>query len=235
MRFYEALTAARRFGGASLLSLAAVLISLLPPTAVTALQYDRAQIRAGEVYRLLTCHWTHWNTNHLAWDAAAFFLLAVACECRSRSRFLATLAIAAMVVPAGLFVLQPEMIRYRGLSALASALFTLLAVDVAREKAHFGQWAWVVAIAAIGLGFVIKVGIETHYRTTAFVENSSDFVPVPVAHLLGACCGLVTSVLVAKPTKSPRYSLREMHPRGVEPLTLGSEGQKLLLTRVCEM
>src|SRR4051812_10824072 len=111
MRFNRAIIAARGFGGASLLFVAAVGISLLPSDFIAALQFDHAQIRAGDIYRLLTCHWTHWNTDHLIWDAAAFFLLAAACEGRSRSRFLATLAIAAIVVPAGLFVLQPEMLR----------------------------------------------------------------------------------------------------------------------------
>lgn len=212
MNVRMAITAARRMGGASLLFLAALLIFALPDSVIASLQYDRAQIGAGEMYRLLTCHWTHWNVDHLIWDAGALLFLAAACERRSRSRFLATLTLATLVVPIGVFILQPEMLRYRGLSALASALFAWLAIDIVRNRAHAGQWAWVFAIGTIGLGFAIKIAIEIHCGTAVFVETSSDFVPVPLAHLIGACCGLATACCTAPKVTTEAESSGESSP-----------------------
>ncbi|HKR62121.1 MAG TPA: hypothetical protein VJZ00_00205, partial [Thermoanaerobaculia bacterium] len=38
--------------------------------------------RGGAAWRVLTCHFTHFSYEQLAWDAAAFLLLGLACERR---------------------------------------------------------------------------------------------------------------------------------------------------------
>jgi hypothetical protein len=54
----------------------------LSPTLSTVLQFDRAALASGQVWRILTCHWTHWSADHLLWDAVAFAVLAWACVSR---------------------------------------------------------------------------------------------------------------------------------------------------------
>ena len=144
MTVRSAIAAARRSGGAALSLLPAILIAHCTAWVAKGLEYDRAEFAVGEMYRLFTCHWTHWNVEHLAWDAAAFAALAIACEARGRRRFLEALILSAIVVPIGLFLLQPEMLQYRGLSALASALFALLSIDLLCERfpARRGSPLW---------------------------------------------------------------------------------------------
>ncbi len=54
--------------------LAIILIQCLP-AAQAALEFDRHAVGAGQVWRLLTCHLTHWSWSHLAADLAAFVVL----------------------------------------------------------------------------------------------------------------------------------------------------------------
>jgi rhomboid family GlyGly-CTERM serine protease len=190
MTSQQIVAAARRAALVSLPALAAVLLALLPASCNETLQYDRMRVRAGELHRLVTCHFTHWNGEHAAWDTVTFAALALACSMRNRRTYLATLVVAAIGVSSGIFIFQPQMTDYRGLSGLDSALFALLAVDLARHRARARQWTWVVALAAVGAGFVAKIAIEIHYGAAVFVQShAAGFVPVPLAHLLGAIVG----------------------------------------------
>jgi rhomboid family GlyGly-CTERM serine protease len=208
------IAAAGRSGGASLLlALAAVVISMLPTQAIEALQYDRTLVLSGQVQRLLTAHWTHWNADHFLWDVATFVILGIACERRDRRRMLATLAIAATVIPLGLLFLQPDLGFYRGLSGLDSALFALLAVGVLRDRIATRPWGLIVSIAAVGAGFFAKTCIELAFGASVFVDaHAAEFAPVPLAHLIGAACGAIvaawpaitrTSTTVVSPVLQP--------------------------------
>jgi len=115
------------------LVLAAVVLFFWP-SANHLVEYDRRLVCAGEAWRIATCHLTHWNLDHLLWDTFALGVLGVMCERRSRSRWLVCLIASAVAIPLAVLVLQPEMATYRGLSGLDTALFTLLAVGMLREK-----------------------------------------------------------------------------------------------------
>jgi rhomboid family GlyGly-CTERM serine protease len=171
--------------GAPLVLLAALLTAvatglLLP---ASALELRRPEAQVGEWWRLLTCHWVHWSVDHLLWDALP--LLALAWSCRERARQVgAALLAASLAIPASVWWLQPELAAYRGLSGLASALFTLAAMS-----------AWRVGgprlpALALLLLFAAKVAWEAATATTLFVDSAAHgFVPVPLAHLVGAACG----------------------------------------------
>ena len=45
-----------------------------------ALQYDRGAIAAGQVWRIITGHFTHWSADHLSWDVAVFAVLGLLAE-----------------------------------------------------------------------------------------------------------------------------------------------------------
>jgi rhomboid family GlyGly-CTERM serine protease len=183
--------AARRMGGASLLLTAAALVTwLLPASVMNAMQYERAAIASGEVWRLVTCHWTHWTTQHFGWDAITFLFIGVACERRSRGQMLVTLLIAAVLIPLGVMLLQPGLRTYRGLSGLDSALFALLAAQMLFDSIRERRWIGVAAAGALAVGFVAKTCIEQVGGNAVFVDTSNAvFVPVPLAHLIGAIAG----------------------------------------------
>jgi len=195
-RLVQLIAAARRPGGASLLlALIAVVIALAPPCVQDALQYDRAAILSGQVYRLLTCHWTHWGNEHLAWDAATFLILGIACERRSRPRSIAALLLALKIVPAGMLMLLPALRFYRGLSALDCTFFALLAMDVLRDSIRARRRLWSVAVALFFSGFITKTCIEVFTGRSVFVDSAAaGFAPVPLAHLLGVAAGLTTGL-----------------------------------------
>lgn len=183
---------AGRLPGASLLLAALALGVFLMPGAAELLQYDRAAVAAGELWRLATCHWTHWDAGHLLWDMVVFALLGVVCEGRSRRRLWIALVLAALLVPAAVWLCLPDMEHYRGLSGLDSALFALLAAEVLREKLREGKPLWALAVAAAALAFAGKISWELATGTAVFVDSAAaGMVPVPLAHLVGAACGAV--------------------------------------------
>src|SRR5207237_7417440 len=109
--------AARRAGGASLLlALLAVLIFFLGARAASALQYDRTAVLAGQWYRLLTAHLTHWNADHLFWDVMMFAGLGFVCEQHDARGFYITVGASALLVTLSVLIFCPAMHSYCGLS-----------------------------------------------------------------------------------------------------------------------
>ena len=183
--------AARRTPCASLLLAAVAVAVFLWPALSARLQYDRAAIAAGDVWRLVSGHWTHYSLDHLFWDVVAFVALGVVCERRSRPRFLACLVTAALAISGAVWLLLPGMGIYRGLSGIDSALFTLLIADMWEEHRQTGQGRSQV-LAAVGLvAFLGKIAFELLTGRNVFVSGlDAGIVGVPLAHLVGAGCGL---------------------------------------------
>ena len=186
---------ARRTPCASLVLAASAVLVFSWPGLAAHLQYDRAAIAAGEVWRLVSGHWTHYSLDHFVWDGLAFAALGVACERKSRSRFLVCLIASALTISLSVWRLLPEMQVYRGLSGIDSALFTLLAAMMwndARRREQSGDQA--IAIACV-IGFLLKVAFELLTGSTVFVrEIGLDAVGVPLAHIVGASCGFLAGM-----------------------------------------
>jgi len=66
------------------------------------LQLDRAALGAGELWRILTCHWAHWSLDHLVWDVLAFGVLGLLAIRHCPRRTLALLGISAVAISARL-------------------------------------------------------------------------------------------------------------------------------------
>ena len=67
--------------------------------------------RGGDMWRIATCHFTHFTYEQLAWDALVFLVLGIACARRNRGAFQATL-LASVVVSD--FDRDCDIIRCRG-------------------------------------------------------------------------------------------------------------------------
>jgi rhomboid family GlyGly-CTERM serine protease len=162
------------------------------PALAAAWQLDRAAIAEGQLWRLFTCHLTHWNADHLGWGAITFLALGAACMHRSPRRTAACLAGSCLVISATVLVVHPELPTYRGLSGLDTALFTLLAAAVGRNAHRNGDRALRAAmIWAIG-GFLAKTAYEVVMGDTLFVDShAAGFVPLASAHVAGAVVGII--------------------------------------------
>jgi rhomboid family GlyGly-CTERM serine protease len=178
----------------------AVLVYLLPAW-TNALQFDRAAMGAGELWRLLTGHFTHFSNAHLRWDAVVFVGLGGLVELRHRRDFFLCVLGSALVISMGVAMFQPHFMTYRGLSGVDSALFGYLCADVA-VLAHCERNRWYTAGATIAaLSFIAKALFEFLTGTSLFVQAPEAFVTAPLAHLLGALFG---ASLVLKRWRSSR-------------------------------
>lgn len=179
---------------------ALALILYLSPAATRWAEYDRASIAGGQLWRWATCHWTHWSAEHLFYDAVVFGALAAAGGRRSGLRLLAALALATVAIPASLALALPEMSYYRGLSGLDAALFALLAglllADAWERRDRLPALGAGAALLALGA----KILYELATGDALFLDQAAaGFVPVPLAHAVGAAAGLVAAFAGRRP------------------------------------
>ncbi|MFP6767029.1 MAG: rhombosortase [Planctomycetaceae bacterium] len=187
---------ARRLPGVSLLiALASVVICFLEPLARN-LQYDPAAIASGELWRIVTCHLTHWSLDHLFWDVLVFVVAGAICEQENRSRFLACLGISAVAIPLAVWIVQPDLVFYRGLSGIDSALFILMAVTALGDAIRKRDLGWAIAVGLLSIGFIGKTIYEFTTGDTLFVDSqTAGMTPVVLAHVVGAVIGVATATI----------------------------------------
>jgi rhomboid family GlyGly-CTERM serine protease len=171
-----------------LLALAAV--ATMPERFASVLQYDRSAVLSGQLWRLLTCQWTHWGTQHLAWDAVVFLVLGVLCEVRFRRSFFLTVLATAVAAPAAVHTFCDGLSFFRGLSGIDCALFGLIGTDALRRAIARRSRRLATAVAMGIALFATKTAIEAWTGRTLFVDSTTgQFVVVPVAHLAGFVIG----------------------------------------------
>jgi membrane associated rhomboid family serine protease len=136
--------------------------------------------RGGAMWRIATCHFTHFTYEQLAWDAIVFLLLGILCARENYAAFRATLLASIVIVPIAVLAFS-NVTTYRGLSGIDSALFgLLLAIESRRSR----------IVAFCGIAFIAKMIFEMTTGATVFV-HSDAFVAVPVAHIAGAAVGVI--------------------------------------------
>ena len=139
-----------------LLTLAAVVIHLSINLRMQLL-YDRAALIHHELWRLLTCHWVHLSWDHLLWSAMTFLGLGSLCELMDKKTYYATVALSALLIPAGIWWGMPDLMVYGGLSGLYCAVYALLMVSlINREIRSLGR-LWVACFSLLMVGLLAKI------------------------------------------------------------------------------
>ena len=97
------------------------------------------------------------------------------------------------------------------MSGLDSAMFGLLAVSLLRDQWYHRHQVAFAATFALCCAFAAKLAIECATGSAIFVRSAkAGFVPVPLAHLVGAAAGaiipLVPSSRKAWPLHAPGFS-----------------------------
>jgi rhomboid family GlyGly-CTERM serine protease len=165
------------------------------PSIGEALQFDRAAIVAGELWRLASCHVTHWNAEHLQWDLLMFVVLGGLCELRSRRRMWNCVVAAAASVSILVFCLFPSMEMYRGLSGIDTALFTLLSVDLMCDALRERRKLFAFSIGGLLVGFIVKTAYEAVLGQALFVDqNLAGFELLVWDHIVAAVVGAVIAI-----------------------------------------
>jgi rhomboid family GlyGly-CTERM serine protease len=127
----------------------------LIPAARSALIYERQAIVSGEIWRLWTGHLCHFGWSHCLADTG--LLLALGYIVGRGRPVLCWLFLFAqpLVISAGVFVVEPSMLRYAGLSGVDLGLLVFIACQGWRRS--WSDWFW----PAVLLVYVGEVVLET--------------------------------------------------------------------------
>ncbi len=149
----------------------------------SALAYGRDAIVSGEWQRLVTGHWVHLDGRHLSMNIAGLWLLALLdLEESGPLAYLLRSAALSLGVGLMLFLCQPDLNWYLGLSGVLHGLFVIVLLRSAYLKRD--KLALVVLLLLL-----VKLGWE-HYHGAL----SQDALSAPVivsAHSYGALVGFV--------------------------------------------
>ena len=168
----------------------------LPPSLQDLLQFDRPRIANGEVWRLVTCHAVHYAPEHAARDVAGFAVLGALLERESRAVMLSALAVAVIAVAFVLWVVEPDLGVYRGLSALVFTLLGTYCAVAPGRGSHPPTMAVVVLVAAL-----LWIGVQWVSIGDPGIAGSTAYVPVASAHLAGLCVGVAAALLQGAQTR----------------------------------
>lgn len=163
--------------------------------------YDRDLIFAGEFWRMFTGHWVHLSTRHLILDVCSLAILGSLLETRNQPAFRNFILIAPWLISVASLIFAPDMQRYYGLSALATAAWTFLAAEIYFEQKS--PWIPLAMFAAAAA----KILFELHTSASLFIPFHTPEIRIATtSHLTGALLG----PFFARPPKTP---LNQFAPR----------------------
>jgi len=162
------------------------------PTTEQFLQFDRAALLNGQIWRLLTCHLAHWSASHEIWSVGAFAVQGLLGEIRDRRAIAMCCIAAALACSLALLLFWPDVQIYRGMSGVDSALFTWLVVFNLRPSSdHRYSAAHKIALVLLLIAFIAKVAWEGQTHHSLFVvSDQSSFVSLPGVHAVGGAVGI---------------------------------------------
>lgn len=160
-------------------------VALAEPRVADALIFDRLRVMDGEWWRLFTAHWVHFSPSHLLWNLIVIVPAGVWVERLAPARTRLLFLFSPIVIGGMLFLADPSLMRYAGLSGVAAAVIALLAQTQLSTEGGTDRWFWRAVLAAVG----IKIGVELLLGQPAFARFADASIrPVPLAHLAGVVC-----------------------------------------------
>ena len=166
-------------------AIAAALWLLLGP-APAALVFDRTAIADGELWRLVTGHLVHSDSEHAFWDIGALALIACLTAGQGWRREAIAAGAGLLAVNACLWWGLPALERYCGLSGVLNALIVVALADLWRRERH-------PVFPAAALLLALKLAAETATGQTVFLNP--EWPGVPLAHFAGCLGGLAFLIL----------------------------------------
>lgn len=179
------------------LSLAGLAIGVyaLAGPASGSMVYDRTAIVDGEWWRLISGHWIHSDSGHLAWNVGALALLGSIVESAGRRLLPLGLLAGTVAVDVLLWCGAPEMLRYCGLSGLLNTMLVIALWIAWRRSSHWIPWA-------VGIGSLLKIVAETGSGQALLTQTA--WTSFPMAHLAGWLAGCIWVLLATSRTALPR-------------------------------
>jgi rhomboid family GlyGly-CTERM serine protease len=147
-------------------------------------RYQRDAIEGGQYWRLVSGHLVHLNFGHLWPNLAALLIIGALFDDVFRSvDWLRASVVSAAAIDLGLYVFDPAVEWYVGLSGVLHGLVAAGALALLLRKQKLG------AVLALGLG--AKLAFEQLAGPVPFTAESVGGPVVVAAHLYGAAGGLL--------------------------------------------
>jgi rhomboid family GlyGly-CTERM serine protease len=154
-----------------------------------ALIYDRAAIATGQVWRIWTGHMVHFGWPHFLADTGLFLLLGRVLEREHPIASRIALALMPLAIAFGIYVFDPAMPRYAGLSGMNVGLLVFLACKGWQKS--WTDWFWPAVLGIHALEVVLET-TQKHGVGGAMIPFDDPSVHVATsAHIAGASFGLV--------------------------------------------
>lgn len=169
------------------LALPSVAIAIAGTQASAWLRYEREQILAGELWRLLTASFVHLGWSHLLMNLAALALIWMLFGRLLATKAWLLISLASLLsVSLGLLLFSPEIGWYVGLSGMLHGLFAAGAVASLRAGHRLE-----LALLALLLG---KIVWEQAYGPLPGTAEFAGGAVVTDAHLYGAVGGFISAL-----------------------------------------
>jgi len=150
-------------------------------------RYERSAFDGGEYWRLLAAHLLHLGWGHLWPNLAALLLIGALFEdLLDYADWLALGLAAALTIDAGLYLFDPEVGWYVGLSGVLHGFVAGGALTSLLRGRSLG------AILAVGLG--AKLVFEQTWGPVPFTAATTGGPVIVAAHLYGSAGGLLAAV-----------------------------------------
>lgn len=201
----QALLSTARLPVRTLVICAAALLVHSVPGLGPLLIYDRAAIADGELWRLLTGNLVHLSDAHLALDLAAFLIAGAIIEQRGYRHFTTLCVSAAALIGVAIYLFEPQLQFYGGLSGVVTAAVVYLCLQGMTES---GGWRWLCAAMLTGLSAKLWIELVSG-KSLLMIVGSVNFVAVPLSHLTGAVVAVILFALLYLPANFvPRDAAR---------------------------
>mgnify|MGYP001424668137 CR=1 FL=1 len=147
-------------------------------------EWNRTAITNGEVWRIVTGHFTHSNFYHLAMNLAAMWLI---CAIFKPSKRRLTTLIIINSVFVGLLLYTTSYTNYVGLSGILHGLIANLAL---REALNGNRSSWII-VAVLMVKIFLENTLGTSITTSELIQTKVAY----EAHTFGAICGFALACI----------------------------------------
>lgn len=174
----------------------AILVAIGGSTIGDALRYDREEILAGQVWRILTAHLVHLGWSHLLLNLIGLvFIWALFGQALSTRGWVGTFVVCALGVSLGLLAFNPRLGWYVGLSGILHGLFAAGAI----AERHIHRRTYLIMLGLL----LSKLMWEQFHGPLPGTASTAGGNVIVDAHLYGAITGLVVGwVLSHVPKRS---------------------------------
>ncbi len=156
---------------------------------MNALVYDRPAITGGEWWRIVTTHWVHYSRSHLFWNLAVLIPAGMWVERLLPVRTRLLYLVAPTIIGGVLYLTEPALQRYAGLSGISTSMLAFLALAQLRSS-EIDRWFWRAVLVLIGL----KIGAEATLASQVFGHVADPAArAIALSHLAGVASAAATS------------------------------------------